>query len=119
MTLTTVWLSIGILPYVDKFKSRRSFSMQEKKIVPATAPLYIYDDTMHDFNFYTEREIIPVLSSRGQVLEVFRQPGNRYILINNAALKQLNMFGPEQIVVTESIGSTTWNLVNFGANAAK
>jgi 4-amino-4-deoxy-L-arabinose transferase-like glycosyltransferase len=119
MTLATVCLSIGIFPYVDQFKSRRLFSLEVQKIVPATAPLYIYNDDMHDFNFYTEREIIAVLSSRSEVAEVSRARGNRYILIKDPDLKTLNMFGPEQIVVTQSIGSTTWNLVASGAEAAK
>jgi 4-amino-4-deoxy-L-arabinose transferase-like glycosyltransferase len=113
MTLTTVCLSIWILPYVDQFKSRRPVSLEVKKIVPATAPLYIYDDTMHHFNFYTEREIITVLSSRSEVAEVFRQPGNRYLLIKDADLKTLNMSGREQVMFTQTIGSTTWNLVAF------
>jgi hypothetical protein len=119
MTLATVCLSIWILPYVDQFKSRRLFSLEVQRIVPATAPLYIYADRMHDFNFYTEREIIAVLSSRGEIAEVFRQPGDRYILIKNPDLKTLNMFGPEQVMFTQTVGSTTWNLVAFGAAAAK
>jgi 4-amino-4-deoxy-L-arabinose transferase-like glycosyltransferase len=119
MTLATVGLSLRILPYVDQFKSRRPFSLEINKIVLATAPLYIYDDSMHDFNFYTEREIITVLSSRGEVAEVFRQPGNRYLLIKDPDLRTLNMFGPVQILVTQSVGSKTWNLVAFGAEAAK
>jgi hypothetical protein len=113
MSLATVCLSIGILPYVDQFKSRRLFSLEVQKIVPATAPLYIYNDDMHDFNFYTEREFIAVLSSRSQVAEVSRARGNRYILINDRDLKTLNMFGPEQVVFTQSVGSTTWNLVTL------
>jgi 4-amino-4-deoxy-L-arabinose transferase-like glycosyltransferase len=119
MTLATVGLSIWILPYVDQFKSRRLFSLEVKKIVAATAPLYIYNDTMHDFNFYTQREVIAVLSSRGEVVEVFRQPGSRYLLINNSGLETLNMFGPEQVVLTQSVGSTTWNLVASRADGAK
>jgi len=115
ITLTTLCLSLWILPYVDQFKSRRLFSLEVKKIVPAAAPLYIYNDTMHDFNFYTEREIISVLSSRSQVAEVFRARGNRYILIKTDDLKALNMFGPEQVLLTQAVGSTTWNLVAFRA----
>jgi 4-amino-4-deoxy-L-arabinose transferase-like glycosyltransferase len=115
ITLTTLCLSLWILPYVDQFKSRRLFSLEVKKIVPAAAPLYIYNDTMHDFNFYTEREIISVLSSRSQVAEVFRARGNRYILIKTHDLKALNMFGPEQVLLTQAVGSTTWNLVAFRA----
>jgi 4-amino-4-deoxy-L-arabinose transferase-like glycosyltransferase len=113
MTLTTVGLSIWILPYVDQFKSRRLFSTEVKQIVPATAPLYIYADEMHDFNFYTEREIITVLSSRSEIAEVSRRPGHRYLLVKEPDLKTLNMFGPSQILLTRSVGSTTWNLVAF------
>jgi hypothetical protein len=36
----------------------------DQKYVAPTALLYIYADTMNDFNFYTEREVFPVLSSR-------------------------------------------------------
>jgi 4-amino-4-deoxy-L-arabinose transferase-like glycosyltransferase len=117
ITLATVCSSIGILPYVDQFKSRRLFSLEVKRIVPATAPLYVYADTMHDFNFYTAREIIPVLSSRGEVVEAIRQPGNRYILIRAPDLKTLNMSRLEQVLVTQSVGRTTWNLVAFINNA--
>jgi 4-amino-4-deoxy-L-arabinose transferase-like glycosyltransferase len=113
MTLATVCLSIWIFPYVDQFKSGRLLSMEVKKIVPATARLYIYDDTMHDFHFYTEREIIAVLSSRSEVLEVSRVRGNRYLLIKDPDLKTLNIFRPEQIMLTQTVGSTTWNLVAF------
>jgi 4-amino-4-deoxy-L-arabinose transferase-like glycosyltransferase len=113
MTSAMVGLSIWILPYVDQFKSRRLVSMEVNKIVPATAPLYIYNDTMHDFNFYTRRELIAVLSSRSEVAEASRQLGNQYLLINDRDLKALNMFRPEQVVFTQTVGSTTWNLVAF------
>jgi hypothetical protein len=68
---------------------------------------------MHDFNFYTEREIITVLSSRSEIAEVSRRPGHRYLLVKEPDLKTLNMFGPSQILLTRSVGSTTWNLVAF------
>lgn len=113
MTLVSVCLSIWILPYVDQFKSRRMFSLEVKKIVPATAPLYIYADDMHDFNFYTEREIIAVLFSRSEIAAVSSRPGTRYLLINERDLKTLKMFGPEQVVFTQTVGSMTWNLVAF------
>ncbi|MEX0805335.1 MAG: glycosyltransferase family 39 protein [Candidatus Binatia bacterium] len=111
MTLTLVCVSIWILPYIDQFKSRRPFSLQVKKIVPATAPLYIYADTMNDFNFYTQRRVIPVLSSPGEVANALRQPGHSYMLIKDRDLKTLSMFGPEEVVITDSVGSTTWNLI--------
>jgi 4-amino-4-deoxy-L-arabinose transferase-like glycosyltransferase len=118
MTLITVSISIQILPYVNQFKSRRPFSLQIKKIVPATAPLYIYADTMNDFNFYTQRKVIPVLSSPAEVANALNQSGNSYLLIKERDLKILSMFEPEKVVATDSVGSTTWTLIALKAATA-
>jgi len=117
MTSTLVCVSIWILPYMNQFKSRRPFSLQVKKIVPATAPLYVYADGMHDFNFYTKREVIPVLSSPDDVANVLRQPILSYLLIADRDLKKLSMFGPKEVVMTDSVGSTTWNLIAVRAES--
>ena len=113
MALVTVSGSIWILPYANQFKSRRAFSLEIKRIVPAAAPLLIYADTMNDFNFYTEREVIPVLSSPGDLAEVLRQTGDRYLLIKDRDLKSLPISGLGEVVVRDSLGSTTWNLVSL------
>jgi 4-amino-4-deoxy-L-arabinose transferase-like glycosyltransferase len=118
MTLITVSISIQILPYVNQFKSRRPFSFQIKKIVPATASLYVYADSMHDFNFYTERDVIPVLSSPAEVANALSQSGNSYLLIKERDLKILSMFEPEKVVATDSIGGTTWSLIALKAATA-
>jgi 4-amino-4-deoxy-L-arabinose transferase-like glycosyltransferase len=114
MAGATVCASISILPYLNQFKSPEPFSVQVKKLVPPTAPLYVYADTMHDFNFYTEREVIPVLSSPGEVANVLRETGS-YLLIKDRDLKSLSMSGLENAIATHSIGSTTWNLIAFKA----
>jgi 4-amino-4-deoxy-L-arabinose transferase-like glycosyltransferase len=118
MASATVCASISILPYVNQFKSREPFSLQVKKIVPATASLYVYADTMHNFNFYTEREVIHVLSSPGELVNVSQQPGSSYLLIKQRDLKSLSIFGPERVVATDSVGSTTWNLIALKAATA-
>lgn len=74
---------------------------------------------MHDFNFYIGREVIAVLSSPGEVAKVIRQQRNGYVLIKDRDLKKLNMFGPEAVVVTGSVGSTTWHLVAFKAETGQ
>ena len=113
MALVTVSGSNEILPYVNQFKSRRLFSLEINKVVPPAAPLYIYADTMDDFNFYTEREVISVLSSPGDLADVLRQPKNSYLLIKERDLKSLPMSGSGEVVVRDSLGSTTWNLVSL------
>jgi 4-amino-4-deoxy-L-arabinose transferase-like glycosyltransferase len=113
MALVTVSGSIWILPYVNQFKSRRPFSLEINKIVPAAAPLYIYADTMNDFNFYTERGVISVLSSPGDLADVLRQTDNSYLLIKDRDLKRLSMSGQHEVVARDSLGSTTWDLVSL------
>ena len=113
MVLVTVSGSIWILPYFNQFKSRRPFSVDINKIVPPAAPLYIYADTMNDFNFYTEREVISVLFSPGDLAEVLRQPQNSYLLIKERDLKSLPMSGSCEVVARDSLGSTAWNLISL------
>jgi 4-amino-4-deoxy-L-arabinose transferase-like glycosyltransferase len=109
----TVSGSIWILPYLNRFKSPLPFSVEVNRIVPRPAPLYIYADTMNDFNFYTEREVIPVLSSAGDLADVLRETENSYLLIKDRDLKGLPMAGLGEVVVRDSIGRTTWNLVSL------
>jgi 4-amino-4-deoxy-L-arabinose transferase-like glycosyltransferase len=110
--------SIWILPYLNHFKSPRPFSMQVKRIVPATMPLYIYADTMNDFNFYTEREKIPVLSSPGELKRVREQPTAGFLLIKEHDLKRLSELGRDRVVVQGSVGSEIWNLITLKAATA-
>ena len=111
MASLAVSASIWILPYLNHFKSPRPFSMQVKRIVPPTMPLYIYADTMNDFNFYTDREKIPVLSSAGELKKVREQPTAGFLLIKEHDLKRLSELGRNGVVVQGSIGSEIWNLI--------
>jgi hypothetical protein len=46
---------------------------------------------------------------------VLRQIGSSYLLIKERDLKSLGMFGPETVVATDWVGSTTWNLIALKA----
>jgi hypothetical protein len=114
--LAGVSLSIWVLPYINQFNSRRAFSKRIKELVPATAPLYIYADRMDDFNFYTEREVIPVLSSPAEVENAHRQLGSSYMLIKEKDLRKLSTVDPGGVLIAGSISSTSWNLVALKLN---
>lgn len=118
MTVGTVCLSMLIEPYVNQFKSRRPFSLQVREIVPRTAPLYVYADGMHHFNFYTERDIIPVLCSLREVADVLRKADDSYLLIKDRDLKTSSMSGSGKIVATDLVGSTIWHLVALKGKSA-
>lgn len=68
---------------------------------------------MNDFNYYTERESIPVLSSSGEVAQASRQHGEGYLLIKERDLAKIGVLDREQIVTTGAVGSTIWYLVSL------
>jgi 4-amino-4-deoxy-L-arabinose transferase-like glycosyltransferase len=105
---------IWIFPYVERFKSRRFFSAEVQSVVPASAPLYVYADTMNDFNYYTGREMIAVVDSRAQVEQLLAAKTPSYLLIKAGDLKRLAIIAPERIRITGGVGSTVWSLVALG-----
>jgi 4-amino-4-deoxy-L-arabinose transferase-like glycosyltransferase len=119
MALSVICAAMWILPYVEQFKSPRPFSWQIKKIVPSQTPLYIYANTMNDFNYYTQREVIPVLSSPDEVAAVLRRSRNGYLLIQERDLRKFELFGSTEILATDGVGSTRWNLIDLKAVTAR
>ena len=119
MTLILLCAVIWIFPYIEPFKSRRFFSMEVNRIVPATATLYVYADTMNDFNYYTEREAIPVLKSPDEVGKLLAAGKDDYLLIKERDLKRIASIPREKILATDAVGSTTWYLVALGNLPAK
>lgn len=118
MAFILLCAAIWIFPYIERFKSRRPFSLEINRIVPATATLYIYADTMNDFNFYTQREVIPVVRSPREAENLLTAASGDYLLVKDRDLKRLGAIAPERIVTRSGVGDTVWNLValdNFPA----
>lgn len=113
MALGALTASIWFLPYLDRFKSPRPLALAVNAKVPPDVPLYIYADTMNDYNFYTRREIIPVLSSRpgGQTPAL----GNRlgFLLIRDRDLQKLHPLSDDKVLLSQSVGGKAWNLVSL------
>jgi 4-amino-4-deoxy-L-arabinose transferase-like glycosyltransferase len=112
MTLGMLSAAQWIFPYLEQFKSRRSFALAINKLVPSAVPLYIYADTMNDFNFYLERAAIPVLSSAAEVEKLLAGAPASYLLIKERDLKKLNMTA-QRIVLSDSTASANWHLAEF------
>jgi 4-amino-4-deoxy-L-arabinose transferase-like glycosyltransferase len=118
MVAIVLSVTYRIFPYLEQFKSDRPFSQTIKRIVPSSAPLYVYADTMNDFNYYSEREVIPVIRSSLQVEKLPGLPENSYLLIKDGDLKRVPMIPAKWIVATDSVGGKTWCLVEFKKRAA-
>jgi 4-amino-4-deoxy-L-arabinose transferase-like glycosyltransferase len=109
VTVASVW----VLPYLDRFKSPRPLALAVNAKVPPDVPLYIYADTMNDYNFYTRREIIPVLSSRpgGQAPALGNRSG--FLLIRDRDLQRLHPLSDDKVLLSQSVGGKTWYLVSL------
>lgn len=117
MVAVVISASYGIFPYLEPFKSDRPFSVAIKRLVLPTAPLYVYADTMNDFNYYSEREIIPVLASPAEAEKLWEGQKHGYLLIKDRDLKKLASIPADWIVASDSRGSRTWYLVEFNRHA--
>jgi 4-amino-4-deoxy-L-arabinose transferase-like glycosyltransferase len=111
MTLSIVTAVLWVLPYLETFKSPRPFALEINRFVPATVPLYIYADTMHDFNYYAEREKIPVLNSPSALenLLTAAQPG--FLLVKERDLGRLPMLPRSWVIASDRKGRMPWHLV--------
>jgi hypothetical protein len=74
---------------------------------------------MNDFNFYTRRDVIPVLRSRAEVESLLGTGEGDFLLIKERDMKRLAIVPRETIVASESVGSTHWHLVALGNSTQK
>ena len=110
VALVALSVAIWILPFIDRYKSARSFALEVNRIVPSTEPLYIYADSMNDFNYYTRREVIPILSSPTDVKNLLQKVKNIYLLVRDRDIKDLESTEKVAVLAEGSVGSKWWRL---------
>jgi len=113
MVVTVICTSIWLMPYLEIFKSPRSFSNQVRQIVPPSTTVYVYADTMNDFNYYTGREIIPVLPDASAVDRLLRGNENAYLIIKERDLTRLPQLARQRVVISVTNSNTMWHLVQL------
>ena len=104
---------IGVLPYLDKYKSPRPIAEFIKARVPADVPVYIYQSTMADFNFYSGRERIPVVGSAQEIESLQKRDREAYLLINEKDLSEIAVNRSQQVAMQQRIGDRTWYLLKL------
>jgi hypothetical protein len=106
---------MSFLTYLNRLKSPRPFSVAVKNIIPPNAPLYIYADTMNDFNFYMDRDVIPVISKGTDLQKLLPAGQAAYLLIRNRDLKRAaGLTGSETILTTAAMSGGSWHLMVLG-----
>jgi 4-amino-4-deoxy-L-arabinose transferase-like glycosyltransferase len=113
MAVGVMVASACVLPYLDRFKSPRPLALAVNAKLPPDAPLYIYADTMNDYNFYTGREIIPVLSSRARSQAPALGNRSGFLLIRDRDLQRLHPLSDDKVLLSQSVGGKTWYLVSL------
>jgi 4-amino-4-deoxy-L-arabinose transferase-like glycosyltransferase len=111
--------SVGVLPYLDKYKSPRNVGEFVKGHVPESVPVYIFQSTMSDFNYYARRERIPVIASANALAELAASRVETYLLIHDKGLKQAK--GLEQtgdIITEQRVGERKWYLMRLPRRAS-
>ncbi|MBI2985914.1 MAG: glycosyltransferase family 39 protein [Deltaproteobacteria bacterium] len=103
--------SVWILPFLNSYKSARSFAVRVQRIVPSDQPLYIYADTMNDFNFYMEREVISVVSSQAEAESVASRIKTTYMLVRERDLRMVEMGEGGKVLAEGRVGDKRWRLV--------
>ena len=112
MLFGVVTASMSFLPYLDRFKSPRPFSVAVKNVIPPNAPLYVYADTMNDFNFYMERDVIPVISKGIDLHALIPAGQTAYLLIRRRDLKRTGVLTANgTIVISDTISGGSWQLL--------
>ncbi|HEX7231886.1 MAG TPA: glycosyltransferase family 39 protein [Candidatus Binatia bacterium] len=118
MAITVVCASIWLMPYLEVFKSPRWFSNRVRQIVPDSAALFIYADTMNDFNFYTGREIIPVVPDGSALDRLLRSEKSGYLIIKARDLERLPQLTSRSVVVSETKTGSLWHLLKLDARSS-
>jgi 4-amino-4-deoxy-L-arabinose transferase-like glycosyltransferase len=114
MAASLLAVSLSVFPYLERFKSPRLFSEEVKKLVSPATPLFIYADTMHDFNYYLEREVIPILRSPPEVDALLARGRHGYMLVKERDLKRVPALALERVVLSsDDSDRTTWHLLEL------
>jgi hypothetical protein len=103
--------SLGVLPYLDRYKSPRPVGEFVKNHASPAAPVYVFQSTMSDFNYYAQREKIPVIGSMVELAKLMEANAQWFLLIND---KDLNDVGSRQnydIVTEQQVGERKWYLL--------
>jgi len=68
---------------------------------------------MMDFNFYSGRDVMPILSTVADVEKVLSRAGSAYLLVSNEDRKDPWFKDKGRVVVDDKVGERKWSLVRL------
>jgi hypothetical protein len=118
MVLATLAASAWFLPFLERYKSPRPFSTAVNRRISQTATLYVYADTMNDYNFYMERAVIPVIKSHAELEKLMSKEQTGYLLIKERDLARTRLIDKSRIILERGSEGRAWYLITLGARTA-
>jgi hypothetical protein len=86
------------------------------RLIGAQDKLFVYADSMHDYNFYLEREKIPILSNLADVNAAAAGNDRVYLLIRDRkAVRTINRDPRWEIVMEAETSAKRWYLLRWQA----
>ena len=113
MTAGVVSSAVWFLPFLEQYKSPRPVAAEIKRYVAPAEAVYIYADTMNDFNFYAGREILPVIPSPSELGELRARDPNAYLLIKERDMQRVAFNPPPEIVARRGTVGRMWYLLRL------
>lgn len=110
---TSLVASIAVFPYLDQYKSPRPIGEFVRSHLAADARVYVFKSTMADFNFYAQRETIPVVNSADDVRKLMSSRQEAYLIVNDKDLKQFEFDSMFNAVTEYQIGEKKWYLLRL------
>jgi 4-amino-4-deoxy-L-arabinose transferase-like glycosyltransferase len=105
--------SVSILPHVDNYKSPRALGEAVRSRLPADVPVYVFQSTMADFNYYSRRDQIPVVASKDEVSKLTLSGREAYLIINDKDLQQIKSSVRFNVVTEHQVGEKKWYVVRL------
>ena len=114
MAVIVISASILILPSFEHFKSPRKFAATVNQIVPRGERVSIYADSMHDFNYYLRREVVPIIPSPLALKPLLASSSRSYILFKARDFNRIGFIPVGLIVASDRPKDPKWLLVGMG-----
>jgi 4-amino-4-deoxy-L-arabinose transferase-like glycosyltransferase len=115
MMLAVLTASVGLMPFMERYKSPRPFALEVKKRIAPAAQLFVYADTMNDYNFYLERAVIPVVASQAETQTLLLKIEPAYMVVRDRDLKKLKWITRERILFKAGTRGRAWYLIALGS----
>lgn len=108
------YISAWSLRYSEHYKSAKPLALAVKRGVPAGAPLYVYGRNPPSFNFYSEREVIPLLRFPAEIERAMARDQKGFLLIEENNLDGVEKKAVLKTIASADIKDAKWHLTTWG-----